>query len=417
MHFTKSRRGSLSLWAVIAIWTALIGADRVSGQSVPPLINYQGQIQNPNGTLPPTADYTLTFRIYNAAQGGVLVWGQQVYDGTGGLGRGGKVPLVQGFFNVLLGPVDTTGRQLQTAFTNSIRYLEMQLGTNPPIAPRQQLLSAPFALRAGGSDFADNAGKLGGFDWSHLLSTNDPVNGKIAGDKIADGTIATSQLGDGVVTTSKLALQAVTTDRIASNSITEAQLASGAVGSNQLKNGQITRAKLDPQLALDAIIPPGTILPYGGNTATVPEGWMYCDGRTVSRTNFNRLYAAILTTWGPGDSINTFHIPDLRGMFLRGAGNHGVRDMASGSDFSGGTVGAYQQDSFQGHRHTFNVRVAGGETGGGAVTSGSLNSTQDFQEYFTTSADAIASLDAFGTPRVGTETKPASYSVNYIIKY
>ena len=41
--------------------------DDLRAQSVPPYINYQGQLTDANGTNLPAADYTLTFRIYDAA--------------------------------------------------------------------------------------------------------------------------------------------------------------------------------------------------------------------------------------------------------------------------------------------------------------------------------------------------------------
>jgi hypothetical protein len=169
----------------------LIGlAGSIAAQSVPALVNYQGQIQNPNGTTPPPADYTLTFRIYDAAQGGNVIWGPQVFDGTSGPGKGPKIPVVQGYFNVMLGQVDTASRSILTAFGNATRYLEVQVGTNSPIAPRQQLLSAPYAFHSG------NADKLAGHDWSSILvSGNDPVAGRINGAKIADGSIQWRQLG------------------------------------------------------------------------------------------------------------------------------------------------------------------------------------------------------------------------------
>jgi hypothetical protein len=49
---------------------ALAGA-----QTVPPLVNYQGRLANPDGSPLPTADYELRFRIYDAATNGALVWG------------------------------------------------------------------------------------------------------------------------------------------------------------------------------------------------------------------------------------------------------------------------------------------------------------------------------------------------------
>lgn len=53
---------------------------------------------------------------------------------------------------------------------------------------------------------------------------------------------------------------------------------------------------------------------------TVPTGWLLCDGSAVSRIDFAALFAAIGTTWGPGDGATTFNIPNLEGRMLAGAG-------------------------------------------------------------------------------------------------
>lgn len=63
----------------------------------------------------------------------------------------------------------------------------------------------------------------------------------------------------------------------------------------------------------------GDLKPIAG--ATAPAGWVICDGSQLSRTNFSNLFAAIGTSWGPGDGSTTFNIPDLRGRVLVGAGS------------------------------------------------------------------------------------------------
>lgn len=115
---------------------------------VPQQINYQGKLTDATGKPLATADYTLTFKIYNAASGGALVWGPQVFDGAATQGHGAQVPVVRGFFNIILGPVDTAGVSIDKAFAAPNRYLEITVGSNPPVSPRQQILSTAFALKA-----------------------------------------------------------------------------------------------------------------------------------------------------------------------------------------------------------------------------------------------------------------------------
>ena len=120
----------------------------VVAQQVPNLINYQGKLTNSAGQPLPNGTYTLTFRIYNQAQGGTIVWGPQLFDGLAGAGHSAQVPVADGFFNVMLGPIDTSSRSILAAFDQSERYLEIAVSTNPPMAPRQKILSAPYAIQA-----------------------------------------------------------------------------------------------------------------------------------------------------------------------------------------------------------------------------------------------------------------------------
>ena len=49
-----------------------------------------------------------------------------------------------------------------------------------------------------------------------------------------------------------------------------------------------------------------------------PNGWLKANGAAVSRTTYSALFAAIGTTFGSGDGLTTFNLPDLRGEFIRG---------------------------------------------------------------------------------------------------
>ncbi len=168
----------------------VLSSASLHAQTVPPLINYQGRLSDPDGSPLPTADYALTFKIFDAPTNGTLVWGPQIFDGTTGLsGHGSKIPVVQGYFNVMLGPVDVFTNSLLTAFSGSNRFVEITVGTNNPILPRQQILAAPFAFQAAN---AANAAKLAGADWSAVFGTNDPVNGKISTSKLASRQVGTN---------------------------------------------------------------------------------------------------------------------------------------------------------------------------------------------------------------------------------
>ena len=156
---------------------------RVEAQTVPSLINYQGKLVSSNGLPVSTGDYELRFRIYDAAIGGNLVWGPQVFNGQNSPGFGPKVPVVQGWFNVMLGPVDTNGAAISGAFVTSNRFIEIQLGTNAAFNPRQQVLSAPYAIR---SLYADTAGRVTNDRTTENLTLHVKTDGNDANDGLSE---------------------------------------------------------------------------------------------------------------------------------------------------------------------------------------------------------------------------------------
>lgn len=56
-----------------------------------------------------------------------------------------------------------------------------------------------------------------------------------------------------------------------------------------------------------------------GLSATIPTGWLLCNGQAISRTTYADLFALIGTTWGAGDGSTTFNVPDFRDRALVGA--------------------------------------------------------------------------------------------------
>jgi microcystin-dependent protein len=153
------------------------------------------------------------------------------------------------------------------------------------------------------------------------------------------------------------------------------------------------------------LMPTGSVIAFAG--ASAPSGYIICDGSAISRSAYADLFAAVGTTFGVGDGSSTFNIPDLRGIFVRGAGTNGTLTTASGGAMST-TLGAYNNDSFQAHQHTAGAyTTAGGPLDATGGTGGSF-------EVLTT-ASTVASGGS-GTPRTSGETRPANLGLNYIIK-
>ncbi|WP_439036061.1 phage tail-collar fiber domain-containing protein [Acinetobacter sp. PC34] len=90
--------------------------------------------------------------------------------------------------------------------------------------------------------------------------------------------------------------------------------------------------------------PPGTVVMLASQN--IPTGYrlLKCNGATISRTAYADLFSVIGTTFGSGDGVNTFRLPDLRGEFLRGW------DDGRGID-SGRAFGSWQPDDFKSHSH------------------------------------------------------------------
>ncbi|WP_208442322.1 phage tail protein [Bartonella raoultii] len=91
-----------------------------------------------------------------------------------------------------------------------------------------------------------------------------------------------------------------------------------------------------------AVYPAGFIGTFA--MQAIPSGWLLCDGSAYSRSFYSDLFAAIGTTWGSGDGLRTFNVPDLRGMFLRGFDDG--RNIDRGRSFA-----SVQQDLIQSHHH------------------------------------------------------------------
>lgn len=125
-------------------------------------------------------------------------------------------------------------------------------------------------------------------------------------------------------------------------------------------------------------VPAGTIVMWP--TATVPSGWLECNGQSTAS------YPALT-------SIVGMNVPDLRGYFIR-AWDHG-----RGVDPSRGLL-SYQAQEIQSHFHSVS----------GYVSSGGTSST------FAVLNNAVSVPQVDTTNKGGTETRPVNIALMYIIK-
>ncbi|CAF4975305.1 unnamed protein product, partial [Rotaria sp. Silwood1] len=80
-------------------------------------------------------------------------------------------------------------------------------------------------------------------------------------------------------------------------------------------------------------MPTGTILLYSGSASKLivsDNQWLFCNGSEVSRSTYRALFVVIGTTYGAGNGVDTFNLPDLRARFPFGSANLADNSFASG---------------------------------------------------------------------------------------
>lgn len=159
-------------------------------------------------------------------------------------------------------------------------------------------------------------------------------------------------------------------------------------------------------------VPTGSIMPFIGTVA--PNGWLLCDGAAIPSGVY----------YDPLRNLAGANTPDLRAMFLRGAG--------SGNGKAGPSLKQVVQDDVKSHLHAVNLNTnSTGDhshkvsfsnddyNGGGGGNTGLEDDTPNsFNRSLTTSSTGAHTHNVIGDTGStgGTETRPINYGVNYIIK-
>lgn len=148
---------------------------------------------------------------------------------------------------------------------------------------------------------------------THSGLTNNPHN------------VTASQVGLGSVVNDIASLnsQVNTLSSSTTNSINslQSQINSNQTSiSNQSAETDTKLADLDNSVSAH-VVPVGAIMPFAG--PSIPQKWVLCDGRALSRSSYSQLYGAIGTSYGSGNGSTTFNVPDLRGRVIAGQGTSG----------------------------------------------------------------------------------------------
>jgi hypothetical protein len=162
----------------------------------PKLMNFQGRLTKPDGTPVANGNYSVRFSLWTAAMGGAEKWNQTL----------NPVVVRNGTFAVLLNAASPAD------LFDGDRWLEIKVGNNPALTPRQQLVSVAFAMKA---------------------------------NTVPDGSIGTNKLADFAVTSAKISDNTVGHNDLASDPVSLAKVAGGALSldSNRLfvNNGVIQK--------------------------------------------------------------------------------------------------------------------------------------------------------------------------------
>lgn len=164
----------------------LLRAGTLGAQVVPALMNYQGRVSELSGAVNPTGEFSLSVRFWDAEKVGNLIWGPQVFDGVLDEGHGAKVRFEQGFFQFVIGPTDTEGRPLNSAFDVEEVFLELEM-EGALVGRRQRILSAPYALRAQKANESESSLSADGlkasdgqaYGWEVVFESGDPESGQL----------------------------------------------------------------------------------------------------------------------------------------------------------------------------------------------------------------------------------------------
>ena len=176
---------------------------------VPQVMNFQGRLDNANGTPIMDSTYTVDFRIFDHPTGGNLLWDETQ-----------QVPTVDGVFSVVLGSVVPIPG---TVFNSDSTFLEVEPIGFGAITPRSRLTSVAYARRAEDADLLD------GVPASELEESQEIQNAitqhQLAVNAHHTKTVNADELIAGTLSEARLPHKAIDSSEVQDNSIYAAQLA------------------------------------------------------------------------------------------------------------------------------------------------------------------------------------------------
>lgn len=143
--------------------------------------------------------------------------------------------------------------------------------------------------------------------------------------------------------------------------------------------------------------PAGIVQPFAG--ATLPQGWLWCDGSTYNSADYPEL-ASVL-----GVNSGTFSVPDLRGYFIRGLDPTGSVDPQFNRQ-----LGGFQADSLGAHNHTIDAYRTSATGNTIAIAPEDIFVSSCCERLLENNSVNLSSGQS-------NETRPKNVALNYIIKH
>ena len=150
-----------------------------------------------------------------------------------------------------------------------------------------------------------------------------------------------------------------------------------------------------------SLIPSTDIIPIGFVIASAsdksPDGYLLCNGGTVSRSTYIDLFNHIGITYGAGDGSTTFNLPNLTDRFIQGSA----------------TVGTVKSAGLPAHTHNVSTTFRYGADVGGSTTPAWDKGDRSVSTVATVISEG-ASDSIYGA---STTVQPPAVTMRFYIKY
>ena len=164
----------------------------------------------------------------------------------------------------------------------------------------------------------------------------------------------------------------------------------------------------------------GMVITYAGTNASIPAGWLLCDGASVATATYPNLFTALGYAYG-GAGAN-FNLPNMVGVFAKGSatqtattGGANSKTLAI-SEIPAHTHTATPSVTDPGHDHTVSGSNTGGLTVARVTAFGPAFTGTTPQSSTDTTGISVSVSNANTGGGGGFDNQPAFLEMQYIIK-